>query len=117
MKKKKILTDIEKLEVLRLLSQAPKMSQENVAAETHHRKAKIGGVLKEFKSLDWESAKAFCDNDQNILRLREDYLQRKVAEASDQEETLKAFQESLRHELGLPSIITYKKGGVWMTEF
>ena len=117
MKKGKILTDNEKLEILRLLSQVPKLSQENVAVETHHRKAKIGGVLKEFKSLDWECAKAFCDNDQNILRLREDCLERKVAEASGQEETIKALQENMRYELSVPSFITYKKDGVWVSEF
>ncbi len=116
MKKGETLTNNEKLEVLRLLSQVPKMSQEKVAAETHHRKAKIGGALKEFRSLDWESAKAFCGNDQSILRLREDYLERKVAEASDQEETIKALQENMRYELGVPPFISYKKNGVWINE-
>ena len=115
--KKKTITDSEKLEILRLLSQVPKMSQEKVAAETHHRKAKIGGVLKEFKSLDWEGAKAFCGNDQRILGLREDNFERKKAEARDQEETQKALETNLRHELGLPSFNTYMKDGVWINEF
>lgn len=115
--KVKVLTDGEKLEILRLLSQVPKLSQENVAIETRHRKAKIGGVLKEFKSLDWDKAKAFCGNDKDILGLREDCLERKMAEARDQEETLKALQNNLRHELGSPSFNTHMKDGVWINEF
>lgn len=117
MKKKKILVDSEKMKILRLRCHSSGMSQEEIAAETHHRKLTIGRVLKEFKSLDWESAKAFCDNDQSILRLREDYLERKVAEGSDQEETIKALQENIRHELGVPPFISYKKNGVWYNEF
>ncbi len=115
--KKKTIADSEKLEILRFLSLVPKISQEKVAVETHHRKAKIGGVLKELKSLDWEGAKAFCGNDQRILRLRDDYFERKKAEATDQEETLKAIENNLRHELGLPSFNAYMKDGVWINEF
>jgi len=115
--KEKTITDSEKLEILRFLSQVPKMSQEKVAVETHHRKAKIGGVLKEFKSLDWEGAKAFCGNDQRLLGLRDDHFEKKMVEEREREETLKALETNLRHELGLPSFNAYMKDGVWINEF
>ncbi len=115
--KKKTITASEKLEILRFLSKVPKMNQEKIAAETHHRKVKIGGVLKEFKFLDWEAAKVFCGNDQRILGLRDDYFEKKMGEERDQEETLKALGANLRHELGLPSFNTYMKDGVWINEF
>ena len=92
------------------------MSQENVAEEVHHRKTKIEDVLREFKALDWEKAKAFCGNDQRILGLREDYFERKVEEAGDEEETIRALQEQMRSGLGPPPFISYKKGGVWVNE-
>jgi len=79
--KRKDLSDGEKLDILQRLAQTPRPSQELVAEETHHRKEKIGGVLKEFNSIAWEVAQAFCGNDERVLGLREDYLERKVIKA------------------------------------
>jgi hypothetical protein len=115
--RRKGLTDNEKLEILRLLGQKPKMSQEKVAAETHHRKAKIGETLKEFKFLSWEKTKAFCENDQSMLRLRDDYIEKVELNQKDKEDTIRAIQENLRSELGAPGFISHKKDGIWINEF
>jgi hypothetical protein len=107
----------EDLEILRLLSQVPRPSQEKVAAETHRRKAKIGETLREFKSISWEGAKAFCENNQSILRLRDDYTEKVKADQRGQEEAIRELQLNLRNELGAPTFITYKKDGIWVSEF
>ena len=96
------LSDAEKLAILELLAQTPKKSQEAVAEETHHRKAKISEILKEFRNMPWEDAKAFCGGRDKILALRPDYLDKKVAEAKLEEERIRANIMQIKHEAGLP---------------
>ena len=96
------LFDAEKLAILELLAQTPKKSQETIAEETHHRKAKISEILKEFRNMPWEDAKAFCGRRENILALRNDYVDKKVAEAEMQEQYTRANIMQIRHEAGLP---------------
>ncbi len=112
------LADTEKVYILGRLAEMPKPSQEEIAEETHHRKAKIGEVLRKFKDMGWEDAKALCDNDQHVLRLREDYVERKIAENKPCEAVVMANITHLRHELGLPQIYyTYDKDGHAGMEF
>jgi hypothetical protein len=118
--KRKDLADNEKLDILKRLIETPRPSQEVVAEETHHRKAKIGAVPEEFRAMAWEKAQAFCNNDQHILSLRDDYVERKIAEAKDYEETIKSIPSTLKHDLGLPPFPvthTYMKNGHWVMEF
>lgn len=96
------LFDAERLAILELLAQTPKKSQEVVAEETHHRKAKISEILKEFRNMPWEDAKTLCGGRENILMLRNDYLDKKVAEAKLEEEYIRANIMQIRHEAGLP---------------
>lgn len=101
--KRKELSNAEKLAILKLLAQTPREPQEAIAEKTHHRKQKIVEVLKEFKKLSWEEAKAFCNNNQHILGLREDYIDRKTVEAEELEEMWDNIT-TLRMEQGLPFI-------------
>ena len=96
------LFDAEKLAILELLAQTPRKSQETIAEETHHRKAKISGILKEFRNMLWEDAKAFCGGRENILALRNDYVDKKVVEAEMQEQYTRANTMQTRHGVGLP---------------
>jgi len=98
MTKRKDLSDNESLAILRRLAQTPRPSQEIVAEETRHRKAKIGEVLKKYLDMTWEEAKAFCGNDQHILRLRKDYVVRRVAaEREARIKTEQAAEETEQH--------------------
>jgi len=79
---KKEFTFAQKLAVLSRLAQTPKPSQEVVAEEIHCRKQKVSEVLKEFRNMTWEEAKALCGEDEHILALRPDYVDQKVREAN-----------------------------------
>lgn len=98
MTKRKDLSDNESLDILRRLTQTPRPSQEIVAEETHHRKAKIGEVLKKYLDMTWEEAKAFCGNDQHILGLRKDYVVMRVTEEREARiKTEQAAEETEQH--------------------
>ena len=101
--KRKDLTDGEKGGILERLAQIPRPSQELVAEETHHGKLKIGRALKEFYSLTWEEACALCNNNQRILALRPDYIDRKIVEPEELEQMWDNIT-TLRMEQGLPFI-------------
>jgi NhaP-type Na+/H+ and K+/H+ antiporter len=88
-----MLTDSEKLQILRCLTEIPRKSQEVIAEEIHHRKTKIGEVLNEFKCMSWEKAKAFCSNEQHILALRDDYVEMRVIQAKEYDEKLRLLFE------------------------
>ena len=79
---KKEFTYAQKLAILRLLAQTPKLSQDEVVEEIHCRKQKVSEVLKEFRSMTWDEAKALCGEDEHILALRPDYVDQKVREAN-----------------------------------
>lgn len=91
--KRKELTDAEKLRILELLCSGK--NQEVVAEETHHRKAKIGAVLREFKEDAWERAKAFCGKNKRLLSLRDDYVDRMEAEAKLRRDSEVAMRQAL----------------------
>ncbi len=80
--KRSELTDSEKLKILEL--KADSKSYDYILAEggIHHRKEKAIKVVRWFaEDLSWEEAKAFCNNNQKILALRDDFLEQKMAEA------------------------------------
>lgn len=104
------LTDSEKLRILEL--KASGKSYDAIVLEVQHRKSKVIEIVKCFKSLPWENAKVYCDNDQKVLALRKDYFERKAAEDRHREDTLKANIMHLRHELGLPHIWSPSGGGL-----
>lgn len=79
---KKEFTYAQKLAILSRLAQTPKPSQEVVAEEIHCRKKKVSEVLKEFRSMTWDKASAFCGGDEHILALRPDYVDQKLQEAN-----------------------------------
>ena len=79
---KKEFTDAQKLAMLHRLAQTPRPSQEVVAEELHCRKQKVSEVLKEFRSMSWDEASAFCSGDEYILALRPDYVDHRVREAN-----------------------------------
>ena len=108
--KRKMLTDSEKLQILGCLAKIPRKSQEVIAEEIHHRKTKIGEVLKEFKRKSWEEAKAFCSNDQHILALRDDYVQMKVIEAKEYDDKIRLVVDDYedRNPPGIPGVIDDK---------
>lgn len=99
---RKDFPDTEKLAILEILAQTPKKSQEVVAAETHHGKVKISATLREFRSMPWERARAFCGGRERLLALRHDYVDEKVAEAKLEEGNRRANIVAIRHEVGLP---------------
>ncbi len=102
---KENLSDAEKVAILELLAQTPKKSQ--VAAETHHGKAKISQVLNEFRNMPWREARVFCAGRENLLALRPDYVEKKLAEM---EECLRANIMAIRHEAGLRLLYINKDG-------
>ena len=91
--KRQDLSDAEKIRILELLCSGK--SQEVVAEETRHRKAKIGAVLREFKENAWERAKAFCGENKRLLSLRDDYVDRMEAEAKLQNESTPALRQAI----------------------
>jgi hypothetical protein len=60
-------------------------SWEQVAEETRHSKRTVLGVWQWFKELAWEQAQEFVGSSEEILRLRPDYLERKIGEAQKTE--------------------------------
>jgi len=60
-------------------------SWELVAEETRHSKRTVLGVWQWFKELDWEQAQEFVGSSEEILRLRPDYLERKIGETQKTE--------------------------------
>jgi len=54
---------------------------ELVAEETRHSKRTVLAVWQWFKDLEWEQAKELVGDSDEILRLRPDYLERKLGEA------------------------------------
>ncbi len=80
--KRSELTHSEILKVLEL--RADGKSYDCILAEggIHHRREKVIEVVRWFaEDLSWEEAKAFCNNNQKILTLRDDFLEQKMAEA------------------------------------
>ena len=112
--KRKLLSDSEKLYILKRLADIPRPSQEVVAEETHHRKTKIEDVLNKFKEMDWEKAKAFCGNDKHILALREDYLDKRIAE--EKEARIKAEVAAVKQEEELKEQLQILAGGNYYLE-
>ena len=80
--RKREFTYAQKLAILRRLADAPKPSQEVVGEEVHCAKRKIGEVLKEFRGMPWEEAKALCGGDERVLALRPDYVEQRIREAN-----------------------------------
>lgn len=106
--KKKDLTDAEKLRILELLYL--RRAQEEVAEETHHRKAKIGEVLREFKEDSWERAKALCSEHKHLLSLRDDYVDRMEAEANLEKENIRKSIRALRQGLAVQEAYSILRG-------
>ena len=95
------MSDAEKLAILELLAQTPKKSQEVIAEEIHRRKARISKTLNEFRNMPWEEAKALCGGREQLLALRPDYVEKKLAEAKRDEDWLRVNIQAERHGAGL----------------
>jgi hypothetical protein len=134
--KRSEFTDSERLKVLELKADGKSYDYIVTDGGIHHGRQKVIECVKWFtEDLSWEEAEAYCGNNQSILRLRDDYLEQKVAEAeelksklederrtvitrmAEQEETSKSNTMQLRHELGLPAVYHYTKDGGSGMEF
>jgi len=93
--KSRELTDSEKLKILEL--RADRKIYDDIVAEVHHRRSNIIKVVKWFtQQLDWYEAEAYCGNNQKVLALREDYLDRRIAE--EREARVKAEEATAKLE-------------------
>lgn len=76
------------LEVLKARAQVKvgkPMPWEEVAETTHHSRTTVFAVWKWFVALPWEGAQALVEQDEQILRLRPDYLERMSAKKEERE--------------------------------
>jgi hypothetical protein len=78
------LSDGQKIKILELA--LDEKTQEAIRYEVRCRQQRIGKWLKKFKEeMSWEEARAFCgDRYEDFLRLRKDYVDRKLTEAREQ---------------------------------
>jgi hypothetical protein len=73
-------------------------------AEVRHRRSKVIGVVKWFtQELDWDEAVAYCGNNQKVLALRKDFLDRRITE--EKEARVKAEEATAKLESEKATII------------
>jgi len=74
------------------------LSWDLVAEETHHSKPTVLKVWQWFIHLDWETARALVDNSEPILKLRPDYLAKRVEE--EQQARKQSQEDNAKSPLG-----------------